>query len=164
MQDCWEVAHEFGVNITYKVQEGSLGIAHALSLALGVFKGENVVVILGDNIFNFTDSEFEMIRSSIAEFEKKKGAMVFLKQVENPARFGVPAFDGSNRIVAFEEKPKVPKSNYALTGMYLIDDTAFGRIKKLKPSARGELEMTDLINMYLNEGKLDYKIIESEWT
>ncbi len=156
--------HEFGVNLTYKVQEGSLGIAHALGLAGSVFEGEDIVVILGDNIFNFTKPEFEMVCSSIAEFGRKKGTMVFLKQVDNPARFGVPVFDGNKKIVAFEEKPKVPKSSYALTGLYMVDNTAFARIKKLKPSGRGELEMTDLINMYLAEGKLDYRIIESDWT
>jgi len=149
---------DFGVEFTYKVQDEAGGIAQALGLAEHFVNGGKCVVILGDNIFE------DDITPYVRGFEEQKeGAKVLLKEVPDPHRFGVPEFrDG--KIIAIEEKPKEPKSNYAVTGIYMYDSEVFDIIKALKPSARGELEITDVNNAYLKMGTLTYDILKGWWT
>ena len=136
----------------YQAQEG--GISQAIACADPYAEGKDVAVILGDNC---TDAN---ITKEIQEFTD--GAMVFLKEVSDPQRFGVPEFkDG--RLAAIYEKPQVPPSNYAVTGVYLYDKTVFDRIRELKPSVRGELEVTDLNNSYLKDGKLNWSKLQGYW-
>lgn len=146
----------FDVKLTYKIQDGSLGIAHALLQAEDFFKGEKVVAILGDNIF-------EKVNVSKDAFEDDY-AYVFLKEVPNPERFGVAVFDDNGSVIEIEEKPKEPKSNYAVTGLYIYPNDVFDFIKTLKPSARGELEITDVNNYYLKKGRLKAIKLEGYWT
>jgi len=146
---------DFGVEFTYKVQDEAGGIAQALGLGEHFVNGDKCVVILGDNIFE--DDITPYVRSFE---EQKEGAKVLLKEVPDPHRFGVPEFrDG--KIIAIEEKPEEPKSNYVVTGIYMYDSEVFDIIKTLKPSARGELEITDVNNAYLRKGTLTYNIF---WT
>lgn len=150
---------EFGLkHINYTYQEGHGGIAAALALAEHFADGEKIVVILGDNIFE------DNIGSAVKEFEKQEnGAKIFLKKIKDPQRFGVPELKG-NKIVKIEEKPKNPKSSYAVTGLYMYDGKVFDIIKKIKPSSRGELEITDVNNAYVNEGTMTYSILKGLWT
>ena len=150
---------EFGLkHLNYTYQRGEGGIAQALSLAEHFATGDQIVVILGDNILE------RSIRPSIERFAAHpRGARVLLKAVEDPQRFGVAALrDG--RVVSIEEKPKEPKSPYAVTGVYLYDAAVFDIIRTLTPSARGELEITDVNNAYLRLGQLAYDILEGWWT
>ncbi len=155
---------EYGLNLTYKVQEDARGIAHALGLIKNNVKEEGMLVILGDNIFQLTAQEMSSIRSTLSKFENKQEPSIFLKKVKDPNRFGVPVFDSKHRIVKIEEKPKVPKSSYAVTGLYLYGNDVFDRVKKLRPSGRGELEITDINNSYITDGTLNYKVLSGEWT
>lgn len=149
---------DFGMEFTYKVQDEAGGIAQALGLAEHFVNGDRCVVILGDNIFE------DDITPYIENFEAQdKGAKILLKEVPDPQRFGVPVFK-EGKIVAIEEKPKEPKSNFAVTGIYMYDSEVFGIIKTLKPSWRGELEITDVNNAYLNRGTLSYDILKGWWT
>lgn len=148
---------EYGVVLSYAIQDtNNGGIADALRYAEDFADEDNVAVILGDNIFDFDFSK------DVADFTE--GARIFFKEVDNPSRFGVPVFDDSGEIVTIEEKPKEPKSKLAQTGFYIYDPNVFSRIKTLKPSARGELEITDINNLYLNDGKLSYNVIEGLWS
>jgi glucose-1-phosphate thymidylyltransferase len=150
---------DFGLNhINYTYQEGEGGIADALRLAEYFAAGEKICVILGDNII-----EKDIIVASENFKKQERGAHILLKEVSEPERFGVPAFDG-NRIVRIEEKPKEPKSRYAVVGIYMYDPNVFNRIRQLKPSARGELEITDINNQYVEEGTLTYSILDGWWT
>jgi glucose-1-phosphate thymidylyltransferase len=146
---------EFGITLTYEIQEKAGGIAEALGLADSWADDENVAVILGDNIFE------ENIKTDVAFFER--GAKIFLKEVPDAFRFGVAEFN-TNRVISIEEKPKVPRSNYAVTGLYLYDAGVFSIIKKLKPSGRGELEITDVNNAYIKKGKMQYAILKGYWS
>ncbi|MBN4049077.1 NTP transferase domain-containing protein [archaeon AH-315-M20] len=149
---------ELGVNFTYKVQESSKGIAHALSLAQNFVHDDKMVVILGDNI------TIGSIVPFIEKFKKQdKGAKVLLKKVENPTRFGVAAID-EHQVLEIKEKPNKPKSNYAVIGYYMYDSKVFDIISKLKPSDRGEYEITDVNNEYIKMGELTYDFLEAEWT
>lgn len=145
-------------HLEYAFQEHEGGIAQALSLCEDFGDGGNVAVILGDNT---TDAD---ISSSVAGFTE--GAMVFLRQVRDPKRFGVPVFDAQDRthIAAIEEKPAHPRSNYAVTGLYLYDHRVFDFIKRAKPSARGELEITDINNMYIEQGLLRWAELDGFWS
>ena len=150
---------DFGLqHINYTYQEGEGGIADALRLAEHFADGQPITVMLGDNIIetNFL-SACEKFRAQAL------GAHVILKQVPDPQRFGVPVFEG-DRIIRIEEKPKEPKSSYAVTGIYMYDATVFDRIRKLKPSARNELEITDVNNFYIQDGTLTYSVLEGWWT
>jgi glucose-1-phosphate thymidylyltransferase len=149
---------EFGLRrLHYTYQEGEGGIAEALGLAEEFAEGERVVVILGDNIFE--DDLTQYIKS----YEKqKKGAKILLKEVPHPERFGVAEIKG-DKICSIIEKPKEPKSKYAVTGIYMYDEEVFSVIKTLKPSARGELEITDVNNYYLNNNILSYDILPGWW-
>ncbi|GIQ65158.1 glucose-1-phosphate thymidylyltransferase [Paenibacillus cisolokensis] len=149
---------EFGASFTYKVQDEAGGIAEALGLAEQFACGERVVVILGDNIF--ADS----VVPYIEKFKRQeKGAKILIRQVEDPSRFGVPELEG-DRIVSIEEKPAQPKSDYAVTGIYMYDSRVFDIIRTLRPSARGELEITDVNNAYIKTGELTFDILQGWWT
>ncbi len=154
----------FGVKFTYKVQEGALGIAHALSLTEDIVNNESMLVILGDNIFLFDKDERARIKEVVKSFTKNpNGAVIFLKEVEDANRFGVAELGDNNTIKNIEEKPQEPKSKLAVTGLYLYDNTVFKKIRGLKPSKRGELEITGVNNAYIKEGSLRYHIIKGEW-
>ncbi|OGD69764.1 spore coat protein [Candidatus Collierbacteria bacterium RIFCSPLOWO2_01_FULL_50_23] len=146
----------FGLkHLEYAYQEGEGGIADALRLARSFADNDNVTVILGDNCTNADISE------AVREF--RGGAMIFLKEIDDPERFGVATIEGGivKRIV---EKPQVPESNLAVTGVYIYDPTVFDKIDKIKPSPRGELEITDLNNQYLEEGQLRWSMLEGYWS
>jgi glucose-1-phosphate thymidylyltransferase len=157
---------EFGLSIIYRVQQKALGIAHGIGLAEGFAHEGNIMVILGDNIFALPEKEKDRLRDEVMGFdsEKERGGMVFLKRVPDPQRFGVAEIDSEKGIIGIEEKPKDPRSDYAVTGLYLYDNTVFDKIRTLKPSGRGEYEVTDISNLYLKEGRLLYMILEGEWT
>jgi len=150
---------EFGLQqLNFAYQDGEGGIADALRLAEPFVKGEKICVVLGDNIIEGD------IREAAQGFEQQeKGAMVLLKEVPDPERFGVPVFEGE-RIVRIEEKPARPKSPYAVTGIYFYDGTVFDRIRELKPSEREEYEITDVNNSYIVEGTLTHSIMQGWWT
>ena len=150
---------EFGLqHVNYTYQEGEGGIAAALDLAEYFSEGQKICVILGDNIIETN------IRRTVQTFEKQeRGAMIMLKEVSDAHRFGVPEIRGK-RIVRIEEKPKDPSSNYAVIGIYMYDPDVFRIIKTLKPSHRGELEITDVNNEYIRRGTLTYDYLEGWWT
>lgn len=150
---------EFGlkhINFTYQNREG--GIADALKLCEHFAKGDRMVVILGDNIIQDDIGEY------LKKFEKQRsGARLLLKKVSDPERFGCPVFDGP-RIVRIEEKPRLPTSEYAVTGIYMYDQRVFGFCQNTVPSARGELEISDVNNAYIESGDLEYDILPGWWT
>jgi glucose-1-phosphate thymidylyltransferase len=148
---------EFGVKLTYKVQDAPKGIAHALLCAEDFAKKEEkVIVILGDNIF-------EKVTVPEKAFNDRN-AYIFLKEVEDPERFGVAKFDKEGNVTEIEEKPKVPPSKFAVTGLYIYPTDVFEFIKTLKPSQRGELEITDVNNWYLNQGRLKLIYVDGFWS
>ncbi len=150
---------EFGLkHLNYTYQEGEGGIADALRLAEHFADGEPICVVLGDNI----------IQGSVAKAadhfrRQQRGAKILLKEVKDPQRFGVPVLEG-DRVVTIEEKPLHPRSPYAVTGIYFYDPQVFEFIRSLKPSARGELEITDVNNAYLKAGTLTWDLLEGWWT
>jgi glucose-1-phosphate thymidylyltransferase len=150
---------DFGLKqLNYAYQEGEGGIADALRLAEHFADNGSVCVVLGDNIIenNFLDAA--------ESFRKQgRGAHIVLKEVHDPERFGCPEIS-NGRIVRIEEKPRKPKSRFAVTGIYMYDTSVFEKIRRLKPSGRGELEITDINNMYLEEGTLSHSILEGWWT
>ncbi|MGC9994011.1 MAG: sugar phosphate nucleotidyltransferase [Terriglobia bacterium] len=150
---------DFGLqHINYTYQQGEGGIADALRLAEYFAAGEKICVVLGDNIIETN------IIAACAQFRNQdRGAHILLKEVADPQRFGVPVFEGE-RIVRIEEKPKEPKSPYAVIGIYMYDATVFDRIRKLKPSTRGEFEITDVNNQFLADGALTYSLLDGWWT
>jgi glucose-1-phosphate thymidylyltransferase len=150
---------EFGLkHLNYAYQEGEGGIAEALALAEHFADGDQICVILGDNLIEGT------IRASVDEFKNQKsGARIFLKEVSDAQRFGVAELSGK-RIVGIEEKPEKPKSNYAVTGIYLYDASVFDKCRELKPSHRGELEITDVNNAYIAEGTMTFSVLDGWWT
>ncbi len=150
---------DFGLKeVSFAYQEGEGGIAEALGLTQHFVGRDKVAVILGDNIF---ESD---ITSFVNRFHKqKRGAKIILKEVPDPERFGVPVFK-NQRITRIEEKPKQPKSNYAVTGIYMYDNRVFDIVKTLKPSRRGELEISDVNNAYIRARTLTYDMLEGWWT
>lgn len=150
---------DFGLkHLNYTYQEGEGGIADALGLAEFFAAGEPICVVLGDNII-----ENNICRAVDNFKDLKGGAKILLKEVTDAQRFGVAEIRG-NQVVGIEEKPKSPKSNFAVVGIYLYDATVFQKIRRLKPSGRGELEITDVNNFYVEEGKLTYEILDGWWT
>ena len=148
---------DFNCEFTYRVQEEAKGIAHALALAEGFAADDKIGVLLGDNIFNAS------IQQVVSDFqEQQTGARVLLKKVDDPERFGVATMH-ENRIVAIEEKPKQPKTNYAVIGLYFYDSTVFDIIRNTEPSARGEYEITTVNNMYIEREQLEHSFLEGEW-
>lgn len=154
---------EFGIkHLEFAYQEGEGGIADALKLAEDFTDKDSLCVILGDNT---TDTS---IKKDVKNF--KAGAKIFLRKVSDPQRFGVPVFEPKvvntrkKRITAIEEKPKKPKSNYAVTGLYMYDNRVFDFIRKCKPSKRGELEITDVNNFYIKDGSMDWTELKGYWS
>jgi glucose-1-phosphate thymidylyltransferase len=150
---------EFGLkHINYTYQEGEGGIAEALGLAEHFAEGQKMCVILGDNIIESN------IIDAVQDFqEQPRGAKILLQAAPNAERFGVAEIKGE-RIVGIEEKPARPKSNYAVTGIYMYDRTVFDKIKTLSPSGRGELEITDVNNLYIREGTMTFAMLQGWWT
>lgn len=150
---------EFGLkHLNYTYQEGEGGIADALSLVEHFAEGEPVCVVLGDNIIE------RNIAAAADEYRAQgKGAKILLKHVHDPQRFGVPELDG-DKVVRIEEKPSNPKSDFAVIGIYFYDPTVFEVIKTLVPSDRGELEITDVNNHYINRGEMTWNELEGWWT
>jgi glucose-1-phosphate thymidylyltransferase len=150
---------EFGLNhINYAYQEGEGGIAAALALAEFFADKQPICVILGDNIVQGS------IAQNVENFKKQgSGARILLKEVSDPQRFGVPEIQGK-QIIRIDEKPEQPASNYAVTGIYMYDASVFEIVKTLTPSKRGELEITDVNNAYISQGKMHYDILEGWWT
>ena len=146
---------EFGVRLTYEIQDDAGGIAQALSLTEDFADDEDIVVILGDNIFETN------IRSAVESFNS--GARIFLKSVKDANRFGVAEIDG-DRIVSIEEKPNIPKSDLAVTGLYMYNSRVFDIIRNMKPSQRQELEITDVNNEYIRLGNMTYSVLDGYWS
>ena len=151
--------HDFGLkHLNYSYQEGEGGIAEALGLAEDFADGDPICAVLGDNII-----EMNISRAVEAFQHQERGAKILLKEVPDAERFGVAEIRGDN-VVGIEEKPQIPKSKYAVIGVYLYDDTVFEKIRRLKPSGRGELEITDVNNFYVREGTLTYETLDGWWT
>ncbi len=149
---------ELGVTLTYRVQDEAGGIAQALGLAEQFVGTDHMVVILGDNVFE------DDITPYVQNYRSQQGgAKILIREVEDPHRFGVPELDG-DKIVSIEEKPVKPKSHYAVTGIYMYDQKVFDIIKSLQPSKRGELEITDVNNAYIDRGELTYDVLQGWWT
>jgi glucose-1-phosphate thymidylyltransferase len=150
---------EFGLkHINYTYQEGEGGIADALALAEHFADGQQICVVLGDNIIEGS------IRAAADQFRSQAaGAHILLKEVPDAERFGVAEVDGG-KILGIEEKPRSPKSNYAVTGIYMYDASVFEKIKTLVPSGRGELEITDVNNAYIAEGNMTFSFLDGWWT
>ena len=150
---------DFGLkHLNYTYQEGEGGIAEALGLAEYFADGEPICVVLGDNIIE------NNICLAVENFKKQtNGAKILLKEVPDAERFGVAEIRGKH-VIGIEEKPRAPRSNYAVIGVYLYDTTVFQKIRRLKPSGRGELEITDVNNFYIQEGTLTYEILDGWWT
>ena len=144
--------------LNYTYQEGEGGIAQALALAEHYAEGGSICVILGDNII-----ETNICRAVEKFRHQPRGAKIILKQVPDAQRFGVAELRG-DRVIGIEEKPKEPKSDFAVIGVYLYDSTVFQRIRRLKPSARGELEISDINNFYIAEGTLTFEVLDGWWT
>lgn len=149
---------EYGGRFTYKVQDEAGGIAQALGLAEDFIGINRMVVILGDNMFEAS------LNAEVDAFAKQdQGARILIKEVPDPERYGVAELDG-DKIVSIEEKPKAPKSNYCVTGLYFFDNRVFEIIRHLKPSGRGELEITDVNNDYIKRGQMKFGKLEGWWT
>jgi len=148
----------FGCEFTYRAQEEAGGIAHALALAEQFAQGHRIVVMLGDNIFEYS------INPHIQDFKQQaSGARVLLKEVGEPERFGIAALD-EKQIISIEEKPSQPKSSYAVVGCYMYDSQVFDLIRGIQPSQRGELEITAVNNLYIKKGQLQHSIVQGRWT
>lgn len=151
---------EFGARFTYEIQEEAGGIAQVLALGEDFAAGSPVTLILGDNIFE----DKETVALAAKEFAaQEKGARIFLKEVHDPQRFGVAEING-DRIAGIVEKPHDPKSNLAVTGLYMYDARVFDMARNITPSARGELEITDVNNAYVQDGSMHYQVLQGEWT
>jgi len=149
---------QFGVDFTYKVQETAGGIAHALRLGENFANNEKIVVVLGDNI------AVKSIKPYVDNFRKQEaGARVLLKEVSDPTRYGIAALD-ERKIVEIEEKPGNPKTNFAVIGYYMYDEKVFDFTRQQKPSERGEFEITDVNNEYIERGEMEYDVLEGNWT
>ncbi len=152
--------HQFGVNLSYKVQPSPDGLAQAFILGEEFIGDDSVAMILGDNIFN----GHGLTKRLRAAAQKENGATVFGYYVEDPERFGVVEFDENGKAISLEEKPTEPKSNYAVTGLYFYDNNVVDYAKNLKPSPRGELEITDLNKIYLEKGNLNVTLLGDGFT
>ena len=146
-----------GMRLEYKIQEIPNGLAQAFVLGREFLKGEPGCLILGDNLF-YGQHFGTMLREAVAQTEHGKGACIFGYEVQDPRAYGVVEFDKNNRVLSLEEKPQQPKSNYAVPGLYFYDASVCDKAAALKPSARGEYEITDLNKVYLNEGTLQVKL------
>ena len=152
---------QFGIDIKYANQESPNGIAEAFLIGEEFIKDSLITLILGDNIF-YGSNLTNLLKEC---FLRKRGGTIFAYPVKDPERYGVIEFDDSNRVISLEEKPKIPKSKYVITGIYVFDNKVIDLAKTLKPSKRGELEITDLLKIYLNEQNLSVNLLErgSAW-
>ena len=155
--------HQFGVHLTYAVQPSPDGLAQAFIIGANFIGNEPVAMVLGDNIFAGHGLN-KRLKAAVANAESGKGATVFGYYVDDPERFGIVEFDKNGRAVSIEEKPEHPKSNYCVTGLYFYDNQVVDYAKSLKPSARGELEITDLNRIYLEAGKLNVELLGQGFT
>lgn len=146
---------EFGCKFTYEIQDKPEGLAQAFVIGKNFIGRDNVTLILGDNLY---EDDFSQAINSF-----QTGGRVFAQKVPDPERFGVVEFDQNFKAISIEEKPAQPKSDYAVTGLYIYDSTVIEKTKSLQPSARGELEITDLNNLYLKEGTLDVAFVKGRW-
>lgn len=149
---------QFGVNFSYKVQPSPDGLAQAFILGEEFIGKDSVAMVLGDNIF-YGSGFSAMLKNAVKRADEKKEATVFGYYVKDPERFGVVEFDKNGKAISLEEKPKAPKSNYAVTGLYFYDNKVVEYAKNLKPSARGELEITDLNKIYLEKNALNVELL-----
>lgn len=152
--------NHFGVNLSYAVQPSPDGLAQAFIIGEDFIGGEHAAMILGDNIFHGQGFRKRLLRAA----GKEKGATVFGYYVDDPERFGIVEFDDTGKAISIEEKPEHPKSNYCVTGLYFYDSRVVEYAKSLKPSARGELEITDLNRIYLENGELDVELLGQGFT
>ena len=148
----------FGLNIFYVLQEAPLGLAHALMATENYLKGENICLVLGDNIF-FGHGLPALLKDCQREIEERGGSYIFAYHVPDPERYGIVVLDKKGRPVRLEEKPQKPSSNWAVVGLYFYDATVWDKLHRVKPSARGEYEITSVNNLYLSEKKLKVKIL-----
>lgn len=149
---------DFGLDLSFKVQDEAGGLSQAVSLAESFAGNDKLLVILGDNIFEHD------LSGAVQDFEKQdKGARVFAKEMDNAKEYGVVELDQNGKVLSIVEKPKQPKSNLVQTGIYMYDSQVFELIKKLEPSKRGELEITDLNNLYLKQGTLTCEVMKGWW-
>jgi len=150
--------NSFGLKVAFKIQPEAGGLSQAVKLAKSFAKGEKILVILGDNIFKYN------LKKAFADFKKqRRGAKIFAKRMDNCNQYGVVEIDKQGRVISIEEKPPKPKSNLAQTGIYLYDNQVFDLIKTLKPSKRGELEITDLNNLYVRQGTMTCQVMTDWW-
>ena len=155
--------HQFGVHLTYAVQPSPDGLAQAFIIGEDFIGDDTVAMVLGDNIFAGHGLK-KRLRAAVENAESGKGATVFGYYVDDPERFGIVEFDQNCKAVSIEEKPAHPKSNYCVTGLYFYDNRVVEHAKNLKPSARGELEITDLNRIYLEEGALNVELLGQGFT
>lgn len=154
---------QFGVNLTYAVQPSPDGLAQAFIIGADFIGNDSVAMVLGDNIF-VGQGLNERLKTAVENAELGKGATVFGYYVDDPERFGIVEFDNEGRAISIEEKPEKPKSNYCVTGLYFYDNNVVEYAKSLKPSPRGELEITDLNRIYLEKGKLNVELLGQGFT
>ena len=155
--------HQFGVNLSYEVQPSPDGLAQAFIIGADFIGDDTVAMVLGDNIFAGQGLK-KRLKAAVGNAEGGKGATVFGYYVEDPERFGIVEFDSTGRAISIEEKPQQPKSNYCVTGLYFYDNRVVEYAKNLKPSARGELEITDLNRIYLENGDLNVELLGQGFT
>lgn len=155
--------HQFGVHLSYAVQPSPDGLAQAFIIGESFIGDDTVAMILGDNIFSGHGLN-KRLKAAVANAETGKGATVFGYYVDDPERFGIVSFDQDGKAVSIEEKPEHPKSNYCVTGLYFYDNRVVEYAKNLKPSARGELEITDLNRIYLENGELNVELLGQGFT
>ena len=155
--------HQFGVELTYAVQPSPDGLAQAFIIGADFIGNDTVAMVLGDNIFAGHGLK-KRLKAAVANAEQGKGATVFGYYVDDPERFGIVEFDEEGHAVSIEEKPEKPKSNYCVTGLYFYDNRVVEYAKKLEPSARGELEITDLNRIYLEQGELNVELLGQGFT
>ena len=155
--------HQFGVNLSYAVQPSPEGLAQAFIIGADFIGGDTVAMVLGDNIFAGHGLK-KRLRDAVENTETGKGATIFGYYVDDPERFGIVEFDQDGKAISIEEKPEHPKSNYCVTGLYFYDNRVVGYAKNLKPSRRGELEITDLNRIYLEQGNLNVELLGQGFT
>ena len=162
-QDLLGDGSQFGVNLSYAIQPSPDGLAQAFIIGADFIGNDTVAMVLGDNIFSGHGLN-KRLRSAVENAETGRGATVFGYYVDDPERFGIVEFDAQGRAVSIEEKPAKPKSNYCVTGLYFYDNRVVEYAKNLKPSARGELEITDLNRIYLEQGELNVELLGQGFT
>ena len=155
--------HQFGVQLSYKVQPSPDGLAQAFIIGEEFIGDDSVAMVLGDNIF-FGHGLNKRLKAAVENAETGKGATVFGYYVDDPERFGIVEFDSEGKAISIEEKPEKPKSNYCVTGLYFYDNKVVEYAKNLKPSPRGELEITDLNRIYLEDGSLNVELLGQGFT